>query len=58
MLEKYTAPKAEVVCFAPVENLAADWYNWGQYLSFGGAAAAGASQVTFTVDSTNEEGQA
>lgn len=27
MKELYIAPEAEIICFAPVEKLAADWEN-------------------------------
>lgn len=29
MKEFYIAPEVEIVCFAPIERLAAEWQGWG-----------------------------
>ena len=47
MKKNYIAPQAEIVCFAPVEGLAADWYDWSANVSTG--ANATASQINFDV---------
>lgn len=37
MKEFYIAPEVEIVCFAPIERLAAEWQGWGGFsISNGG----------------------
>ena len=47
MKKNYIAPQAEIVCFAPVEGVAAGWYNWETNVTVG--AAASDSQINFNV---------
>ena len=47
MNKNYIAPQAEIVCFAPVEGVAADWYDWANNVTVG--AVTTDSQINFNV---------
>lgn len=52
----YVKPEAKILCFAPVENIAADW-QWDLEVEGGSGGGAG-SEFDITLPGSNPEGDA
>lgn len=50
----YERPEAKILCFAPFENIAADW-QWDLEVG-GGGGEGGTSEFDFTIPGNNPEG--
>lgn len=53
MKERYIAPAAEVICFAPAENLAVEWVTtWDWSTSSNSASGVSAAYLEVGVETT------
>lgn len=53
----YEKPEAKILCFAPVENIAADW-QWDLEVEGGGSDGGSGSEFDITLPGSNPEGDA
>ena len=53
----YEKPVAKILCFAPVENIAADW-QWDLEVEGGSSGSGNGSEFDITLPGNNPEGDA